>query len=54
MSKKPAGQRQAPTVADVARMKSGFAKQQGGATPPPGHIRRIESAASKAATKEGK
>lgn len=52
MSKKQAGQRQAPTVTDVARMKSGFAKQQGGATPPPEHIRRIESVASKAASRE--
>jgi hypothetical protein len=54
MSKRPEAQRQPPTVADVARMKSGFAKQQGGATPLPPHIRRIESAASKTATKGGK
>lgn len=54
MSKKPEAQRQSPTVGDVARMKSGFAQKQGGATPPPPHIRRIESAASKAATKASK
>lgn len=53
MSKKPTGPHQAPTVADVARMKSGYAKTLGGSTPPPQHVRRIESAASKAAAKGG-
>jgi len=54
MSKKTPDPRQAPTVADVARMKSSYAKYGGGNTPPPQYIRRIESAASKVVVKGGK
>ncbi len=54
MSKKPNVQPTPPTVTDAARMKSSFARKNGGATPPPNHVRRIESAAAKAAVKEEK
>jgi hypothetical protein len=54
MSKKSAGQRQPPTVEDVARVKSGFAKKLGGSAPPPAHVRRIERAAAKVPGKGGR
>jgi len=54
MTKKDGQTRQVPKVADVARMKSGFAKSHGGSTPPPPHVRRIERSAAKAAAKGGK
>jgi CubicO group peptidase (beta-lactamase class C family) len=53
MSKKTQTPPKPPTVADVARMKSGFAKEKGGSTPPPAYVRRIESAAARVVKKPG-
>ncbi len=39
---------------DVRRMKSDFAKKHGGATPPPPHVRRIESAVARRKASEGR
>jgi hypothetical protein len=54
MSKKPAGAGKPPSVADVARIKSGHDKKAGGKTPLPAHVRRLESAAAKDPSKEGR
>ena len=54
MTKKDGQARQVPTSADVARMKSGFAKSHGGSTPPPPYVRRIERSAAKTEAKGGR